>query len=128
MVIYDGGGCSIEGIPTSWSTDAYELTGCGVLDAVRWAQAKAPDGAAWAVGLVEDRPSPDGVEHGFTYLEGYDLNALGPGLSDWESRQVDEMLARRSRVVVKPACSTNVWPGGTAATPLEGPSVTWRSE
>lgn len=82
----------------SWSEDSWELSGCGVLDAMAWAQEMVAPRGAWALGLVSTVriPGTEEVQVGFTYLEGYDLNADRSDLSPWERDQFDAMLRRRS--------------------------------
>jgi len=119
VMLFSGGVHPPAGKSGSWSEDTYLVEDGGVLDAIRWAQDHVPDGGAWAVGLVDtstDLETEPG-RLGFTFLEGYDMNARAEGLSDWEGRQLDEMVARSGTTVVLPATSTTVFPNGTAATP-----------
>ena len=60
--------------------DTWELTGCGVLDAVRWARDKVASGGTWTLGVVEVEPDPTTGEprKGVTYLEGHDREVSRP--------------------------------------------------
>lgn len=85
----------------TWAVDTWDLSDCGVLDAIRWAQDHVRPSGAWAIGLVDTRHDlavDDGP--GFTYLEGFDLNVSPADLSPWERQQVDSMLRRRATRVV----------------------------
>ena len=123
VILYDQG----SDPRSSWAVDTLELRGCGLLDAIRWAQDHIGPDCAWSIGLVDHERDPEGVmRKGFTYLEGFDLNSNPRGLTDWEGRQLDEMLSRRHRRVVLPATSTTVFPNGSAATdPEPGGTVTF---
>lgn len=82
----------------TWSVDTYDLSGCGVLDAIRWAQDNSSPDGAWAVGLVTNRNDlADDSGPGFTYLEGYDLNAPLDELTSWQRTQIERMLGRRGK-------------------------------
>jgi hypothetical protein len=86
----------------SWAVDTWDLSGCGVLDAIRWAQDHVRPDGAWAVGLIGERPNPDhGTSRGFTYLEGFDPNVERTDMSGWERAQVQVMLRRRATRVVR---------------------------
>lgn len=85
----------------SWAVDTWDLSGCGVLDAIRWAQRKAGPDGTWSIGLITERSDlADSSGIGFTYLEGYDLNAGAHGLPPWEQEQIASMLRRRGKIVV----------------------------
>lgn len=86
----------------TWAVDTWDLSDCGVLEAIRWAQDNVEHGGAWAVGVHVVRPfpgDPDG-EAGFIYLDGYDPNTEVRGRSSWEQRQVDLMMRRGTARVV----------------------------
>lgn len=85
----------------SWAVDTWDLSECGVLDAIRWAQRNVAANGAWALGLIAEQPDGEGGQsEGFIYLEGFDLNAQAQDLSPWERRQSDEMLQRRATRVL----------------------------
>lgn len=89
VVLYDGG-------PESWSVDTWDLSDCGALDAIRWAQENVGTNGAWALGLVDPEPAND---HGhpmynITYLEGYDPNSQPGDRTPWEDEQINAMVRR----------------------------------
>jgi hypothetical protein len=85
----------------SWAVDTWDLSDCGVLDAIRWAQDRVRPDGAWAIGLITETPHPEGgMSRGFIYLEGFDPNVQPADMSDWERTQVDVMLRRRADRVV----------------------------
>lgn len=95
VVLYDGG-------PESWSVDTWDLTDCGVLDAIRWAQEHVGSSGAWALCLVHPEPTNESgpPSYDVTYLEGYDPNSQPADRTPWEAEQIDAMIRRASTAVL----------------------------
>jgi hypothetical protein len=82
-----------------YSTETWDVFDADVLDAIRWAEARVPEGSLYAVALVGDHgPDTEGGP-GLTWLVGMDAN-FAP-VDEWQQHLLAGMQLRKGRAVVE---------------------------